>query len=80
MLTPWCFLEFQWLNNKHGLPVIDVVLDPYLCINLRPHQIKGVTFLYKCVMGMGDFNGNGAILAYVFLFRINVLLKYNAIP
>lgn len=53
----------QWLHNKQGLPVVDVVLDPYISTNLRPHQIKGVTFLYKCVMGLGAFNGNGAILA-----------------
>jgi len=42
----------QWACNKAGLPVVDVVVDPYLTANLRPHQREGVLFLYECVMGM----------------------------
>lgn len=30
---------------------------------LRPHQREGVTFIYKCVMGLKNFDGNGCILA-----------------
>ena len=30
---------------------------------LRPHQREGVKFMYECVMGMRDFDGNGCILA-----------------
>ena len=33
-------------------PVIEVVVDPYIALCLRPHQKEGVTFLYECVMGM----------------------------
>jgi DNA repair and recombination protein RAD54B len=42
---------------------IDVVLDPLLARHLRPHQKQGVKFLYECVMGIKEFNGQGAILA-----------------
>lgn len=42
----------QWLNNKSGLPMVDVVLDPHLTTHLRPHQRDGLLFLYECVMGM----------------------------
>ncbi|KAJ5488370.1 Helicase C-terminal [Penicillium expansum] len=46
-----------------GKQVVDVVVDPILTKNLRPHQREGVKFLYECVMGMRSFNGEGAILA-----------------
>ncbi|QQK42142.1 DsDNA-dependent ATPase (Rad54b), putative [Penicillium digitatum] len=46
-----------------GRQVVDVVVDPLLAKNLRPHQREGVKFLYECVMGMRPFNGEGAILA-----------------
>ncbi|KAJ5551943.1 hypothetical protein N7461_006641 [Penicillium sp. DV-2018c] len=46
-----------------GKQVVDVVVDPLLAKNLRPHQREGVRFLYECVMGMRSFNGEGAILA-----------------
>lgn len=42
---------------------IPVVLDPFIEKHLRPHQKEGVRFLYQCVMGIKDFNGQGAILA-----------------
>ena len=45
--------------------MIDVVVDPYLSIHLRPHQREGVNFLYECVMGFRNYGGFGAILAYV---------------
>ncbi|KAF7712197.1 Uncharacterized protein PECH_003965 [Penicillium ucsense] len=47
----------------HGKQIVDVVVDPLLTKSLRPHQREGVKFLYECVMGMRDFNGEGAILA-----------------
>ncbi|XP_060591362.1 DNA repair and recombination protein RAD54B-like [Ruditapes philippinarum] len=53
----------QWQWNKRSLPVVDVVIDPYLSSNLRPHQREGVTFLYECVMGYRNYSGQGAILA-----------------
>lgn len=46
-----------------GRQVVDVVVDPFLSKNLRPHQREGVQFLYECVMGMRDYDGEGAILA-----------------
>jgi DNA repair and recombination protein RAD54B len=46
-----------------GKQIVDVVVDPLLTKSLRHHQREGVQFLYECVMGMRDFNGEGAILA-----------------
>ncbi|KAL8930110.1 MAG: hypothetical protein Q9172_000195 [Xanthocarpia lactea] len=42
---------------------VDVVVDPILSKKLRDHQREGIKFLYECVMGLRDFNGQGAILA-----------------
>uniref|UniRef100_A0A7N6ANP3 RAD54 homolog B n=1 Tax=Anabas testudineus TaxID=64144 RepID=A0A7N6ANP3_ANATE len=53
----------QWSENKSGLPVVDVVLDPHLTTHLRPHQRDGLLFLYECVMGMRAVGRYGAILA-----------------
>lgn len=46
-----------------GKEIVDVVLDPILGQHLREHQREGVKFLYECVMGMRNFDGQGAILA-----------------
>jgi DNA repair and recombination protein RAD54B len=54
---------FQWQYNKRNMPVIDVVVDPYLAAHLRPHQREGVVFLYECVMGFRNVSARGAILA-----------------
>ncbi|KAK9481341.1 SNF2 family N-terminal domain-containing protein [Lipomyces japonicus] len=48
---------------RHGEQIVDVVVDPHVTQFLRPHQRLGVTFLYKCVMGMTEIAGTGAILA-----------------
>uniref|UniRef100_A0A8C7VMR2 RAD54 homolog B n=1 Tax=Oncorhynchus mykiss TaxID=8022 RepID=A0A8C7VMR2_ONCMY len=53
----------QWTYNKAGLPLVDVVVDPYLTTHLRPHQRDGLLFLYECVMGMRATCRYGAILA-----------------
>uniref|UniRef100_H2ZU90 RAD54 homolog B n=1 Tax=Latimeria chalumnae TaxID=7897 RepID=H2ZU90_LATCH len=55
--------KHQWLFNKAGLPLVDVVVDPYLMTHLRPHQKAGVIFLYECIMGMRSNSRFGAILA-----------------
>ncbi|KAH0617560.1 hypothetical protein JD844_015948 [Phrynosoma platyrhinos] len=55
--------QHQRMFNKSGLPVVDVVVDPYLVNHLRPHQREGVMFLYECVMGMRVSSRFGAILA-----------------
>jgi DNA repair and recombination protein RAD54B len=46
-----------------GKQIVDVVVDPFLTQHLRPHQREGIKFLYECVMGLRDFNGQGAVLA-----------------
>jgi len=46
-----------------GKQIVDVVVDPLLSKNLREHQQAGVAFLYECVMGMKNYDGEGAILA-----------------
>ncbi|XP_044514132.1 DNA repair and recombination protein RAD54B [Gracilinanus agilis] len=53
----------QWIFNKKCLPLVDVVVDPYLVHHLRPHQKEGIVFLYECVMGMRMNGRFGAILA-----------------
>jgi hypothetical protein len=48
---------------------VAVVVDPYLSTHLRPHQVEGVTFLYRSVMGHNareagiEAGSHGAILA-----------------
>ncbi|KAM0324559.1 hypothetical protein ACHAQA_007944 [Verticillium albo-atrum] len=44
-------------------PRVPVVIDPRLCKVLRPHQIEGVKFMYRCVTGMIDERANGCIMA-----------------
>ncbi len=55
----------QMSHNRGSAQLVDVVLDPRLSYQLRPHQREGVLFLYECVMGLREFTGQGAILAYV---------------
>lgn len=50
-------------NVPKGKQVVDVVIDPLLTKHLREHQLEGVKFMYECVMGMRDYDGQGAILA-----------------
>jgi DNA repair and recombination RAD54-like protein len=40
-----------------------VVVDPVLAKILRPHQVEGVRFLYKCTTGKVDPNAFGCIMA-----------------
>lgn len=63
LVMPQPSAAHQWQYNKKNLPVVDVVVDPYLSVHLRPHQREGVTFLYECVMGFRNLSGRGAILA-----------------
>uniref|UniRef100_A0A3Q3D5P3 RAD54 homolog B n=1 Tax=Hippocampus comes TaxID=109280 RepID=A0A3Q3D5P3_HIPCM len=63
LVMPRPSLKHQWSNNKSGLPVVDVVVDPHLTAQLRPHQRDGLLFLYECVMGMRAAGRYGAILA-----------------
>lgn len=47
----------------NGKQIVDVVVDPHLTKHLREHQREGVKFMYECVMGLRNFDGQGAILA-----------------
>lgn len=51
------------MDCPRGKQIVDVVIDPFLGKHLRKHQQEGVKFLYECVMGLRDFNGQGAVLA-----------------
>lgn len=42
---------------------VPVVIDPRLSKVLRPHQVEGVKFLYRCTTGLIDPNGQGCIMA-----------------
>ncbi|KAJ5630961.1 DNA repair protein rhp54 [Penicillium longicatenatum] len=44
-------------------PKVPVVIDPRLAKVLRPHQVEGVKFMYRCTTGMVDKNANGCIMA-----------------
>lgn len=44
-------------------PKVPVVIDPRLAKVLRPHQVEGVKFLYKCTTGLVDKDANGCIMA-----------------
>lgn len=44
-------------------PRVPVVLDPSLARILRPHQVEGVKFMYRCVTGMVEEKANGCIMA-----------------
>ncbi|RKU41186.1 DNA-dependent ATPase protein rad54 [Coniochaeta pulveracea] len=45
------------------IPKVPVVIDPRLAKVLRPHQVEGVKFMYRCVTGMIDPKANGCIMA-----------------
>ena len=42
---------------------VPVVIDPRLAKVLRPHQVEGVKFMYRCVTGMIDEMAHGCIMA-----------------
>ncbi|GIZ49013.1 hypothetical protein CKM354_001205400 [Cercospora kikuchii] len=44
-------------------PKVPVVIDPRLAKVLRPHQVEGVKFLYKCTTGLIDPSAEGCIMA-----------------
>nr|GAT53261.1 SNF2 family domain-containing protein [Mycena chlorophos] len=50
-------------DKKQKVPKVPVVIDPRLSKVLRPHQVEGVKFLYKCTTGMLADNLYGCIMA-----------------
>lgn len=61
--TPGAVIMKRPKKPPPGKEIVDVVVDPLLTKHLREHQKEGVKFLYECMMGMRDFDGEGAILA-----------------
>ena len=53
----------QGYENDPNSDIVDVIIEPLLGRQLRPHQVDGVLFLYKCVMGYQVEGSFGAILA-----------------
>jgi len=41
-----------------------VEVDPMLTTFLRPHQREGVQFMFECVAGLKEFEGQGEALPY----------------
>ncbi|TRM59942.1 P-loop containing nucleoside triphosphate hydrolase protein [Schizophyllum amplum] len=50
-------------KGKEKAEKVPVVIDPRLTKVLRPHQVEGVKFLYKCTTGMVMENQYGCIMA-----------------
>ncbi|PWN53958.1 hypothetical protein IE53DRAFT_309244 [Violaceomyces palustris] len=57
--------EILGLNKvkKREIEKVPVVIDPRLSKILRPHQIEGVKFLYRCTTGLIVENAYGCIMA-----------------
>ncbi|KAH3680777.1 hypothetical protein WICMUC_000128 [Wickerhamomyces mucosus] len=50
-------------DAEKNFPDVPVVIDPKLSKILRPHQVEGVKFLYRCVSGLVDPRAKGCIMA-----------------
>ncbi|KAF9053805.1 hypothetical protein BDZ89DRAFT_939214 [Hymenopellis radicata] len=50
-------------DKKATVDKVPVVIDPRLSKVLRPHQVEGVKFLYRCTTGMVVENQYGCIMA-----------------
>ncbi|GAA5930226.1 hypothetical protein JCM1841_000609 [Sporobolomyces salmonicolor] len=50
-------------KKKGMVKKVAVVIDPRVGAKLRPHQVEGVKFLYKCTTGMTDEDAFGCIMA-----------------
>lgn len=48
-------------DKRKRIVKVPVVIDPRVGKVLRPHQVEGVKFLYKCVTGMTDENAYGCV-------------------
>lgn len=62
----WLFEESRLPSCKCRLSVVDVLVNPILAPQLRPHQEEGVRFLYERVTGLRcteEDSHLGAILA-----------------
>lgn len=50
-------------DSASKYPDVPVVIDPRLAKILRPHQVAGVKFLYRCTAGLMDARAKGCIMA-----------------
>lgn len=50
-------------DSASKYPNVPVVIDPRLAKILRPHQVAGVKFLYRCTAGLMDPRAKGCIMA-----------------
>ncbi|GAA5874121.1 hypothetical protein JCM8547_008379 [Rhodosporidiobolus lusitaniae] len=50
-------------KKKAMVKKVAVVIDPVVGKKLRPHQVEGVKFLYRCATGMTDESAFGCIMA-----------------
>ncbi|KAI8350196.1 SNF2 family N-terminal domain protein [Mortierella sp. GBAus27b] len=55
--------EILGIEVQQELPKVHVVVDPVLSRVLRPHQVEGVKFMYKCTTGAVMPNAFGCIMA-----------------
>lgn len=50
-------------DRVKNAPDVPVLVDPKLGKILRPHQVEGVRFLYRCTAGLVDHRAKGCIMA-----------------
>jgi DNA repair and recombination protein RAD54 and RAD54-like protein len=55
-------------KDKNKVVKVPVVIDPRVGKVLRPHQVEGVKFLYRCVTGMTDEQAYGRVIGALCLF------------
>ncbi|KAG0307228.1 DNA-dependent ATPase protein rad54, partial [Dissophora globulifera] len=55
--------EMLGIEKQKELPKVHVVVDPVLGRILRPHQVEGVKFMYKCTTGATMPKAFGCIMA-----------------
>ncbi|KOC70712.1 DNA repair and recombination protein RAD54B [Habropoda laboriosa] len=63
LVMPSINLSKDWVENGTSENEKEVSVDTCLVNVLRPHQRRGIVFLYKCIMGLNTPNYFGAILA-----------------
>ncbi|KAI5817976.1 putative dsDNA-dependent ATPase Rad54 [Pyronema omphalodes] len=56
-------LGLDKLKEQKERPKVPVIVDPKLAKVLRPHQVEGVKFMYRCTTGLVDENAKGCIMA-----------------
>ncbi|CAK9802468.1 DNA repair and recombination protein RAD54B [Anthophora quadrimaculata] len=63
LIMPSINLSKNWAENEVSETEKEVSVDTCLVNVLRPHQRRGIVFLYECIMGLKIPNYFGAILA-----------------